>query len=160
MDIKDSGSRTEFESGAVRDIQEGKGRCDLMPLDVVGLITGDEIFTYLEAYKISGDIENLINALRICIDAGCEDPNRCTLYRMSAILEVAKHFEQGAKKYGKNNWQKGIPTKSYIDSAVRHYLKYRTGWDDEPHYRAFIWNLMCCIWTDQNRPECRSYPMR
>ena len=33
--IKDSGERREFQSGAVRDIQEGKGRCDLLPLDVV-----------------------------------------------------------------------------------------------------------------------------
>ena len=31
MKIKDSGKRREFETGAVRDIQEGKGRCDLMP---------------------------------------------------------------------------------------------------------------------------------
>lgn len=30
-EILDSGNRTEFESGAVRDIQEGKGRCDLLP---------------------------------------------------------------------------------------------------------------------------------
>ena len=29
--IKDSGNRTEFESGFVRDIQEGKGRMDLLP---------------------------------------------------------------------------------------------------------------------------------
>lgn len=29
--IKDSGSRTEFETGAVRDMHEGKGRCDLLP---------------------------------------------------------------------------------------------------------------------------------
>ena len=34
--LPDSGDRTEFESGAVRDIQAGKGRCDLLPLDVVG----------------------------------------------------------------------------------------------------------------------------
>ena len=33
--IKDSGNRREFETGAVRDIQEGKGRCDVLPLDVV-----------------------------------------------------------------------------------------------------------------------------
>lgn len=31
-ELKDSGARREFESGAVRDIQEGKGRCDLLPL--------------------------------------------------------------------------------------------------------------------------------
>lgn len=29
--IKDSGTRREFETGAVRDMQEGKGRCDLLP---------------------------------------------------------------------------------------------------------------------------------
>ena len=32
--IKDSGNRTKFETGAVRDIQQGKGRFDLMPLDI------------------------------------------------------------------------------------------------------------------------------
>ena len=29
--IKDSGERTEFSSGAVRDMHEGKGRMDLLP---------------------------------------------------------------------------------------------------------------------------------
>ena len=33
--IKDSGERTEFESGAVRDIHEGKGRFDLLPMCVL-----------------------------------------------------------------------------------------------------------------------------
>lgn len=31
MKIKDSGERRQFKSGAVRDIQEGKGRMDLLP---------------------------------------------------------------------------------------------------------------------------------
>lgn len=30
--IKDSGDRTAFKSGAVRDMQEGKGRMDLLPM--------------------------------------------------------------------------------------------------------------------------------
>jgi hypothetical protein len=34
----------------------------------------------------------------------------------------------------------------YLDSAIRHYLKYRRGDQDEPHGRAFVWNVMCCIW--------------
>lgn len=29
--LKDSGDRRKFESGAIRDMQEGKGRCDLLP---------------------------------------------------------------------------------------------------------------------------------
>ena len=41
--ILDSGERRQFETGAVRDIQEGKGRCDLMPLNVVGYILEDNV---------------------------------------------------------------------------------------------------------------------
>ena len=39
--IKDSGDRTEFSTGAVRDMREGKGRCDLMPLEVVADLLKD-----------------------------------------------------------------------------------------------------------------------
>lgn len=34
-ELKDSGERRVFQSGAVRDIQEGKGRCDLLPLSCI-----------------------------------------------------------------------------------------------------------------------------
>lgn len=73
------------------------------------------------------------------------------------FLEVSKHFEEGCKKYGERNWQKGIPTSCYIDSAVRHYLKWLRGDNDEPHDRAFSWNIMCCIWTALNKPELNVY---
>ena len=33
--IKDSGEQREFETGAVRDIQEGKGRYDLLPWEAI-----------------------------------------------------------------------------------------------------------------------------
>ena len=33
--IKDSGDRTQFESGAVRDMHQGKGRFDLLPMCVL-----------------------------------------------------------------------------------------------------------------------------
>ena len=36
--IKDSGDRLEYATGAVRDMAEGKGRCDLLPLDVAAMI--------------------------------------------------------------------------------------------------------------------------
>lgn len=73
------------------------------------------------------------------------------------LLDVSVHFEDGAVKYGENNWQKGIPVHCYIDSAVRHYLKYTRGDEDEPHERAFVWNLLCCIWTVKHKPELNEY---
>lgn len=146
-EILDSGTRREFETGAVRDIQEGKGRCDLMPLDVVGEYLHDDVLKFVSDFKESGDPKNLFFALA-CIEFN--DP-------YSLMLEVSKHFEDGAKKYGENNWQKGIPTHCYIDSAVRHYLKYNRGDVNERHDRAFVWNLLCCIWTCIHKPELNDY---
>ena len=155
--IKDSGTRREFKSGAVRDIQEGKGRCDLLPLDVVcGLYDNFGnlearwylVFHLISKFTESGDCKHLYDALTY--GHGFD-----TIHDM--ILEVSKHFEEGAKKYGEHNWQKGIPTHCYIDSAVRHYLKWLRGDKDEPHDRAFCWNILCCIWTCIHKPELNDY---
>lgn len=146
--IKDSGKRREFPSGAVRDIQEEKGRCDLLPLKVAGLILKDQTLTNIEAFKRDGDPYLLVPVLLSC---RLYD-NVCTM-----LLEVSKQFEEGAKKYGEYNWQKGIPVKCYIDSATRHYLKHLRGDKDEPHDRAFVWNIMCAAWTCLNHPELNDY---
>ena len=153
--IKDSGSRTEFKTGAVRDIQEGKGRCDLMPLGVVSaLVNSIEIYA-IEHFRLTGNVYYLHQCLKYFQLRGT---NFLKVEMM--LLDVAKHFEEGAKKYGENNWQKGIPLHSYIDSAVRHYLKYSAGITDERHDRAFVWNILCAIWTIQNKPELDDFTVR
>lgn len=151
--IKDSGDRTEFSTGAVRDMHEGKGRCDLMPLDVVAHVLNNPTLAYIWGFIrscncLTPEVDKLYDALS---SSGVfHDP-----YTM--FLEVAKHFEDGAKKYGPDNWQKGIPVNCYIDSAVRHYLKYLRGDKDERHDRAFVWNIICCIWTVNNKPEMNTF---
>lgn len=60
MELKDSGTRREFSSGAVRDINEGKGRCDLLPLDVVGEVFRDDILNNVNGYVRSGDRKLLV----------------------------------------------------------------------------------------------------
>ena len=106
--IKDSGERTEFSTGAVRDLHEGKGRFDLLP--------------------------------------------------WPAIWEVAKHCENGAKKYGEHNVDKGIPIHSLIDSAIRHLVKFWLGWDDEPHLTAACWNLLFALEMMLVKPEMDDRP--
>ena len=156
--ILDSGNRTEFNTGAVRDIQEGKGRCDLLPLDVVGGVVynpyyGNEeklLFITLDEFVRSGNPEVLVTALHTFCEMNHWD-------RYSMALAVAKHMEEGSKKYGERNWEKGIPVSRYIDSATRHLLKHLRGDKDEPHETAFCWNLMCCIWTCIHKPELNEY---
>lgn len=158
MTIKDSGTRREFETGAVRDIQEGKGRCDLLPLTTVGEFIRKrksnedaQPILCIAGFTGTNDIDFLYCALQWFGRIRYEGED----YEM--LLEVAKHFEDGAKKYGEYNWQKGIPTHCYVDSAVRHYLKYLRGDTDEPHDRAFVWNILCCIWTCKHKPELNDY---
>lgn len=137
--IKDSGNRRQFDSGAVRDIQSGKGRCDLMPLSVLGIWNCSQVLKALGVFQSSGRLRDLERAYYAFIaERGWS--------RWTAALEVSKHYEAGAVKYGENNWQKGLPIGSYIDSATRHYLKWKRGDDDEPHDLAFLWNVMCCGW--------------
>ena len=109
-EIKDSGERTTFETGAVRDMHEGKGRMDLLP--------------------------------------------------WAAIMEVSKHCEAGAIKYGEHNVDKGIPTHSLLDSAIRHEAKYLDGWTDEPHLLAAAWNLLWAIEMEIKHPECVDTPWK
>lgn len=137
--IKDSGKRRSFATGAVRDIQDGKGRPSLMPMEVVYMLMRDIIIYYLSRFKDDGSTEHLLKVLY-------HFSRKAYGSYETMLLEVSKHFEEGALKYGENNWQKGIPTYCYIDSAIRHYLKYRRGDQDENHARAFVWNIMCCIW--------------
>lgn len=177
MEILDSGNRRQFESGAVRDIVEGKGRCDLMPLKMISRIlevhstkpqlqkqapnrgnpTGEvmvsSILDDIDKFMHDADIAHLNRTVCTFIDdVLCEDV-------WSTLLRLSRHYEGGAMKYGERNWEKGIALHSYIDSGVRHLLKYSRGDNDEPHDIAFIWNMLGAMWTVTNRPECIDLPL-
>jgi len=78
-----------------------------------------------------------------------EGKGRFDLLPPAAITLLAKHFEEGAKKYGDNNWLKGQPLSRYLDSALRHLFKVLAGQEDEPHDRAAAWNLMAYMETKE-----------
>ena len=101
--IKDSGERTEFSTGAVRDMKRGVGRMDLLP--------------------------------------------------WYGIMEVSKHCEEGAEKYGEHNVDKGIPLHSLCDSAARHLAKFIAGETDEDHLRSAAWNLLWALNQRKTHPE-------
>lgn len=171
-ELKDSGARREFASGAVRDIAEGKGRCDLLALDIVG-----KLFRHYTMCSPDPDIdqnfgyavETILNNIDEFIRKGqSSEPIYdaiCAFIKISdfkslpgAIMAVSKHYEDGAKKYAERNWEKGISCHCYIDSGVRHLLKWLDGWNDEPHDRAFIWNMLSLLWTVKHKPECNDLP--
>ena len=169
--ILDSGVRRQFESGAVRDSADGRGRCDLLPLDIVAeLLNMYHIDNENpdELHDIEGDVHEILTSINVFIRTG----NDREIYNAigyfieisgfktipKAIMEVSKHYEEGAKKYAERNWEKGISCHCYVDSGVRHLLKWLDGWDDEPHDRAFVWNMLGLLWTVKHRPECNDLP--
>lgn len=146
MEILDSGNRREFEGGAVRDIDDTKGNTTLLPLDEVAEFMDSGELYHIRKFKENADNDELYEAIHeFNQNHGWSDAE--------SMLELSKHFAEGMKKYGKDNWKKGIPISSYMDSGIRHYLKVLAGWTDENHDRAFVWNLMCAIWTMNNKPE-------
>ena len=109
-EIRDSGERTEFSTGAVRDLSAGKGDMFSMP--------------------------------------------------WAALLRLSVHYEHGAKKYGRLNYQKGIPVSSFIDSAFRHLAKYAEGWDDEDHLAAAAFNVIGALQMEETHPEMNDLESR
>ena len=97
--LPDSGKRSEFNTGAVRDAMEGKGMPSLLPI--------------------------------------------------AALRAASKRFEDGANKYGRDNWTKGIPLSRYIDSLYRHLWQFIEGDESEDHAGAIVWNAMCLVQTEE-----------
>jgi len=95
--LPDTGERSEFSTGAVRDAMSGKGMPSCIPLE--------------------------------------------------ALRAVSRRFEDGATKYGRDNWRKGIPLSRYVDSLYRHLWAYMENDTTEDHGGAVIWNAMCLVET-------------
>lgn len=108
--IKDSGERTQFSSGAVRDMHSGKGDMASIPWE--------------------------------------------------AILRLSRHYENGAQKYERWNYRRGINLSSYIDSACRHLAKYQCGCDDKDHLAAAAFNVLGAMLVEEIQPELIDLPMR
>lgn len=155
MDLLDSGSRRNFASGAVRDCNDDKGRCDLLPLEIIGKFTNDNILTHIGKYVYDGDTAHLWGAIDEFSRTRYGD-SPAGMY--TALLEISKQYADGARKYSDRNWEKGMPLHCYIDSGTRHYIKFLRGDSDEPHDRAFMWNLLGAIWTQKNHPNLIDLP--
>lgn len=173
-----------IKEGGLRDINPKNGRCDLMPLDTVSDIIGvatyipkDVIIGYFEIteHQAVGKILNFVEdyircghtnlllesmlafipqayAIRSISFDNFDDVLSETL--SSAILDLSHRYREGAEKYAERNWEKGLPIRSFIDSGVRHLLKWYRRDADENHASAFMWNMIGAIWTHKNKPEC------
>lgn len=85
---------------------------------------------------------------------------RFDLFPYEAMEALAKWYEDGAKKYGDRNWEKGLSVKDCINRMVRHALKAANGWTDEDHLSAVMWNAAAAITMMERRPDCNDHPWK
>ena len=79
------------------------------------------------------------------------DKGRFDLLPPKAVLRVAKRFQEGAKKYSDNNWEKGMPEWRFIDSALRHIFQHMENKNNEDHLAAACANLMMLMGSENDK---------
>ena len=77
-----------------------------------------------------------------------EGKGRFDLLPPYALKRLAQHYENGAKKYGDRNWEKGQNLSRYADSAIRHLYAFLGGARSEDHMAAVAWNALALIETE------------
>lgn len=122
---KDSGQRDEFPTGARRDTQDGKGRFDLIPPQLLQQLAQ-------ELERVGEDRDTLLGL---------------TLLPMRPLMRLAALYGRGAQKYGPSNWRCGIPLSRTLSSLLRHIVAWTAGMDDEDHLAAVIWNAFTLLAT-------------
>ena len=159
-EVKDSGKRQNFDTGSVRDTDEGKGQPHL--------IAGEALCKALNFHITSAELtdlkiieENLLSYSKLVED---REKNIYYIYssieliskyisstedntHSSVMKRLAKHYQNGAKKYSKNNWRKGQPISRYYDSSMRHLWALMDDKTEEDHAAALLWNLIAIIQT-------------
>jgi Domain of unknown function (DUF5664) len=70
--------------------------------------------------------------------------HRADLLPARAVLSVAEVLEQGAKKYGDNNWR-GIPTNDHINHALIHIFAYLAGDRQDDHLGHFACRALMAL---------------
>lgn len=86
-----------------------------------------------------------------------EGRGRFDLIPYEALEALAKWYEAGSYKYAERNWEAGISVKDCINRMCRHAGKAASGWVDEDHLAAVMWNAAAAITMMKRKPECNDH---
>ncbi len=171
-EVKDSGVRHENELGGNRDSEEGKFDYTFLPFiefyRAMPFPTTERDELVKNAYDIydNGLSEDRAKSYMkkisyiVCIKSETHSPSALASFGGEALSRLTKHYENGAKKYKRDNWKK-LSTPSDIErltrSMVRHAIMFALDYDDEDHLMASLWNMLTLLWhknhggSDENK---------
>lgn len=164
---KDSGERTILSTGSQKEIVEGRGRFDLLPLKTLGdyyIYTSapnsigsfiGEFLIFINQSLIEDTVDKKISELYNAI--GMFSNSILSTGITNKVPDLAKLYEAGSVKYTARDWELGRPMEIFINSALRHFFQYLDGETDEDHGTAVIWNLISCADTIRRLPSMAYY---
>ena len=101
-------------------------------------------------HKASTALKGLGNDTEIVpAEEGCKGLQSPTAYRFDlmspiAMFQLGEVLDEGAKKYGEDNWHE-IPSKNHLNKALIHIYAYLAGDVSEPHLSHAFTRLMMAI---------------
>lgn len=171
--VIDSGKRQSFDTGSKRDTDEGKGCPSLIAGEAflkvreyfqvrgvvyteafvhdkqeIALEIENNLWRYTQVVKNREDnIGRIYEALELTCYLIALDEGQSYNHYYCAYNRLARHYQNGAIKYAKNNWRLGQPVSRFFDSTQRHLWKLGAGLNDEDHPAALLWNLIGIVQT-------------
>lgn len=73
---------------------------------------------------------------------------RPDLIPTKALLRWGQRMADGAEHYGARNWEQGIPSTCFLESAWRHLVQWSDGDRTEDHLSAVLFNIGAIIFNE------------
>jgi hypothetical protein len=78
---------------------------------------------------------------------------RFDLISPEGLRRLALTYQEGAEKYGDNNWRKGMPFSSTLNHAIKHIFQYISGDTSEDHLAHAAWGLLAVMEYEKTHPD-------
>ena len=77
-----------------------------------------------------------------------------------ALRRVARTCDEGARKYGDFNWERGMPAWDLLNHAIRHLYAWLAGARDEDHLAHAAWGVLAAIHSEEAWPDLNDGTLR
>jgi hypothetical protein len=81
------------------------------------------------------------------------DEERWDLISPIGLRALARTYAEGARKFGANNWENGMPVTDLLNHALAHVYKFLAGDRAEDHLPHAAWNILGAIHSLEQWPE-------
>jgi len=136
MKMHDSGSRQQFEEGAVRDTAEDKPKVEYLCPYFLGALRGcNDLYWPLDMvaeFMLTHDVSHLMRIVAVWFPQG-------------GWQDLCHWLELGSEKYDSWNWARGMPVSRVLESLIRHLLDWAHHEEGEDHRAAALCNIQFIV---------------